>query len=99
MRWKLPGGKSKGGESPDVALHREILEELGIVVSIKKEVCRKQEEGGHIFVVYETEYYNGNIYLRDVQNIIPCSRRRIGHMLASGLILPNHAEALTIAGL
>ena len=61
-RWEFPGGKVRINEPPEVALKREILEELGLVVEVHQPVFAAITEypPGRAFIVFylcdETEY-------------------------------------------
>ena len=37
--WEFPGGKIEPGEGPEVALRREIMEELGVEIVVENMLC------------------------------------------------------------
>jgi 8-oxo-dGTP diphosphatase len=36
LRWEFPGGKIEAGESPEACLKRELLEEMDIVIAVRR---------------------------------------------------------------
>ncbi len=50
LKWEFPGGKSEPGETLEECLKRECEEELGIEISVGREICATEYEYPDIMV-------------------------------------------------
>src|SRR6266516_4216101 len=54
--WKLPGGRSEVGETPEAAAAREIKEEIGVVLAEDDLfVVHEEDRGSHTLVIFKAE--------------------------------------------
>ena len=68
LSWEFPGGKVEKGESFEIALKREIEEELNIEISIKKKIGEENYKDEKINVklhYFLCSHTSGEIYLNE----------------------------------
>lgn len=54
-KWCFPGGKSEPGETIEQTLHREVMEEIGITVTIKRKLFQRYDISAD--GVFELHYF------------------------------------------
>jgi 8-oxo-dGTP diphosphatase len=66
--WEFPGGKIESGESREVALKREIMEELGVDIAIENLLCTTEYDYPSFHLTmhcYLCSIASGDIELRE----------------------------------
>lgn len=81
LKWEFPGGKIEPGESPEVALRRELEEELGILAEIGRKVAvieHRYDNGASVVLqFYLVERFSGEIQNRIFRDVRWASREEM----------------------
>ncbi|GGZ88254.1 (deoxy)nucleoside triphosphate pyrophosphohydrolase [Algibacter mikhailovii] len=67
-KWEFPGGKVERGESEEMALKRELLEELGMLVTVKNKLgsnVHAYKDFKINLVAYKCDFVNASFKLTD----------------------------------
>ncbi len=72
LKWEFPGGKLKAGETPADCLKREIREELGLEIEIRRifgAVNHSYSDKNIVLIAYFAELISGDMRLKDHQQV------------------------------
>ena len=95
--WEFPGGKGEAGESPQGALTRELVEELGVTVTEDRltafSFASHAYEKFHLLMpVFLVREWSGEIEAREGQQLAWVSAEEIGSYPAPEADVPLFAQ-------
>src|SRR2546422_8396754 len=82
LKWEFPGGKARDGESPEVALARELKEELGVTLVKRVELGRVRHQYAGTPEELEIRFFAAAIAAAD---LVPRTFERIAWALPQEL--------------
>lgn len=92
--YKFPGGRARSWESPEIALFREIVEEVGINIDKNPTEIIRIDKRNHEVIFFYGKYYSGEIRAgQEVAEILLSTPAEIQAMVEKGQVLRSHAEA------
>lgn len=99
-QWEFPGGKIERNESPEVALARELNEELGIeaeIGTLKLASTHSYGDTGIVILFYEVLFWKGEpktVHHMELRWVEPSELHLLSIPDANRKILPRIAECL-----